>query len=44
VFSLPSSSNMDGANTLGYEGTNTHQFSIQSAYVQTGNIQATKGN
>jgi ribonuclease HI len=45
VLALPAPNDADGPDSIGWGGTNTHRFTIQSAYrLQHGDIHAPEGN
>ncbi|MCI19533.1 ribonuclease H, partial [Trifolium medium] len=45
LLSIPAPSNVDGYDTIGWGGTSTHQFTIQSAYrLQNGPIHGMEGD
>jgi len=44
MFSLPAPRDSDGSNVVGWRGTSTHHFTVQSAYdIQHGNSQHIEG-
>jgi hypothetical protein len=45
VLGLPAPNDGDGPDTMAWEGTNTHRFTVQSAYsLQFGDIPAQEGD